>query len=439
MGEANGNGAAPTIGLVLPGGGARGAYEAGALSILLPALEARGERVSVVCGTSVGAINAALLASLAGLPADAQAEAILARWRSVRRGDILARLISPRLPLRLARLVGEALGLPGMRLTNLLDPSPLRGSLDRWIDWGEVASNVRSGRIRSLAVVATSLSRGRPVAFVHGRGPALRPAGDEEIGYVKTTIGPEHVRASAAIPILFPPVRVDAPKSAAGWYVDGGTRLNSPLKPALALGADRVLVVAFEPLLRRPATVGEDDHPHLADVAANVLDGLLVDQVVDDVHRLAAVNAFFVEDQTTGGSPAARSYRTVRGRAPYRKVSYALVAPEEHGTIGRLAAEHLAARYGGLSALREPDYALFSLLLGGQRASRGELLSFLFFDEEYIGALIDAGRSDAVRWLDRHPRLWCADPAHDLGMDVGDATALREGRALEEWREMRRR
>ncbi|MCW3067321.1 MAG: Patatin [Solirubrobacterales bacterium] len=435
--HANGN-AEPTIGLVLPGGGARGAYEAGALSVLLPALEARGERVSIVCGTSVGAINAALVASLASLPAEDQAAAILARWQSVRREDILTRFLSPRLPLRLLRLFGEAVGLPGMRLTNLLDASPLRDSLDRWIDWDAIGTNVRRGHLRSLVVVATSLSRGRPVAFVHGRGPAPRAAGDEEIGYVKATIDSEHVRASAAIPILFPPVRVTLPRAAAGWYVDGGTRLNSPLKPALALGADRVLVVAFEPLLRRPAAPADDAHPHLADVAANVLDGLLVDQVVDDVHRLATVNAFFVEDQTTGGSRAARSYRTARGRAPYRKVSYAIVAPEEHGSIGRLAAEGLV-RYGGLGGLREPDYALFSLLLGGQRASRGELLSFLFFDERYIHGLIAAGRADAERWLARHPRLWCSDPAHDLGVDVGDPVVLREGRALEEWRELRRR
>jgi NTE family protein len=435
----NANGAGPTIGLVLPGGGARGAYEAGALSVLLPALQARGERVSIVCGTSVGAINAALLASLAALPAEAQAEAILTRWRGVRRGDILARLVSPRLPLRVLRLAGEALGLPGMRLTNLLDASPLRGSLDRWIDWNELSTNVRRGRVRSVAVVATSLSRGRPVAFVHGRGPTPRPVGDEDIGYVSTAIRAEHVRASAAIPIVFPPVRVESPRSASGWYVDGGTRLNSPLKPALALGADRVIVVAFEPLVRRPAALADDERPHLADVAANVLDGLLVDQVVDDVHRLAAVNAFFVEDRTTGGSRAARSYRTARGRAPYRKVSYAIVAPEEHGALGRLATERLAAGYGGLRGLRDPDYALFALLLGGQGVSRGELLSFLFFDEDYIRGLIDAGRRDAERWLTRHPRLWCADPAHDLGVDVGDPQALAETRTLEEWREQRRR
>ena len=59
---------APGIGLVLSGGGARGAYEAGVMSVLLPALEARGERPNIYVGTSVGAINAAYLASSRHLP-----------------------------------------------------------------------------------------------------------------------------------------------------------------------------------------------------------------------------------------------------------------------------------------------------------------------------------------------------------------------------------
>jgi NTE family protein len=98
------------VALVLPGGGTRGAYEVGALSVLLPALEARGERVSLACGTSVGAIDAALLGSLAHLPA--QSEPALERWRSLRREDVVAPLLGSGLPLQVARLAGDALRLP---------------------------------------------------------------------------------------------------------------------------------------------------------------------------------------------------------------------------------------------------------------------------------------------------------------------------------------
>src|ERR1700684_2230968 len=81
------------VAVVLPGGGARGAYEVGALSILLPALERRGERVAIWCGTSVGAINAAALASLAGEPADVAVGRIEEIWREMRKRDVIAPLV----------------------------------------------------------------------------------------------------------------------------------------------------------------------------------------------------------------------------------------------------------------------------------------------------------------------------------------------------------
>jgi NTE family protein len=92
-----------------------------------------------------------------------------------------------------------------------------------------------------------------------------------------------------------------------------------------------------------------------------------------------------------------------------------------------------------LGTLREPDLALMSRVLGNAGRARGELLSFVLFDPAFIEGLIDAGRSDARRWLDRHPGLWCADPAHDLGAGVGDPSVLREHQVIEEFREARSR
>jgi NTE family protein len=103
------NRGSPRVALVLPGRGARGAYEAGALSILLPALERRGERVSIVCGTSVGAINAALVGSLADRPLAEIAEIASDRWRSVCGGDVLRPIVGPGLAIKALRFLGEAL------------------------------------------------------------------------------------------------------------------------------------------------------------------------------------------------------------------------------------------------------------------------------------------------------------------------------------------
>ncbi len=426
----------PTVAAVLPGGGARGAYEIGALSVLLPVLEARGERVGIWCGTSVGAINAAALAALAHLPAEEQVRHALELWQGLRKRDVIAPVFGVGGLRTAARAVFHALGLPGARLASVLDPAPLAGSLDGWIDFAQLADNVSAGSVHAACVVATSLSGGDPVAFVdtNGRPP---PASDE-IRYVSTRLAGEHVRASAAIPLLFPSVEVRTPASAAGHYADGGTRLNSPIKPALNLGAERVIVIGLEPFRPaggRPAPRGG---PTIADVAANVLDGLLVDQVAQDLRRLAAINSFFVEGAATGTLNSPRAYRIARGQQPYRPISYALVAPRSRGAIGRLAARVLERRYGGWRGLRDPDFALMARVLGGGEATRGELISFLLFDGEFVGELIAMGRRDARRWVRRHPRFWCRDAEHDLSLTTLDRTVMSEQDTLAEFRGRRR-
>jgi NTE family protein len=430
--------AEPSVAVVLPGGGARGAYEIGALSVLLPALEDRGEGVSIWCGTSVGAINAAALASRAHLPAAEQTAAVHEIWTELRKQDVISRLVGPGGVRVLLRLIGHALGVPGIGLASVLDPSPLRASLERWIDWGQVSENIRIGHIDALCVVATLIDTGQPVGFVSSRAP-LPDRVDEQIRYVRTAVHAEHIRASAAIPVLFPTAEITSPQDVAGHYTDGGTRLNSPIKPAIDLGADRVIVVGLEPF-----TGGEQAPRHvrrapsIADVAANVLDGLLVDQVATDLRRVAAINSFFVEDVAHGTVAAPRAYRIARGHAPYRLISYALVSPAHRGAIAGLAEEVFERRYGGLRGSRDLDFALMARALGVGTRSRGEFLSFLLFDGVFIEQLALMGKRDAERWLERHPRFWCRDAAHDLSVERVDKQRLIEQQALEEFRTRRR-
>src|SRR3954466_9569660 len=147
------------VGLVLPGGGARGAYEAGALSVLIPALAARGERVEMVWGRSGGGITAAVVAAFPAQPPARQAETFLEHWRSVRKSNVISPVIGVGTGLGLLRLAGEGLGLPGMRAASVLDPTPLARSLERWIDWDALHANVACGLMHAVCVVATSLER----------------------------------------------------------------------------------------------------------------------------------------------------------------------------------------------------------------------------------------------------------------------------------------
>jgi NTE family protein len=158
------------VALVLAGGGARGAYEAGALSMLLPVLEQRGERPRIMIGTSVGALNVAFLAANAHLPGSELIADALGIWESVRWSEVARHLIAGGSLLRLGRYGGEVLGLPGLRLESLLDPEPLRVTLRERVDFDQLEANVKGGRLDAAGVVATSALTGRSVVFHRGLG-----------------------------------------------------------------------------------------------------------------------------------------------------------------------------------------------------------------------------------------------------------------------------
>jgi NTE family protein len=389
------------IASVLSGGGARGAYEAGAISVLAPALEARGERLTLFVGTSVGAINAAYLASTQHLDADEQAAGLLDRWRQATKDNVIRPILLQQLPLTALRYAGELLSLPGFRVSSLLDPKPLHRSLQRWMSWADLHRNVATGLVDAVAVVATAARGGRTVAFVESEGK-ISAHSSHAIEYVRARLDDEHVRASAAIPILFPPVRVETPAEARGWYVDGGTRLNTPIKPALDLGAGRLVVIGTEAVTEPASEPGCHDcePPDFGDGALHALHGTLVDPLGEDMRMLGNVNEFFASD---GAAQATVRYREARGKPPYRRVPYIFVAPNRRGIIGDIATEVFRSRYGGLKGLRSPDFPLLNRLLGGDSPAHGELLSYLLFDVEFIEALIDLGRADAARWLSKPP------------------------------------
>ena len=377
------------VALVLAGGGARGAYEAGALSVLLPALEARGERPRVLVGTSIGALNLAVVAGLAHRPASEVAEALVRRWRELRTSEALAPLSSPAQLRRLVLLAGQAVGLPAPR--SLLDLSPYAETIAASVDFAAVRDNVDRGRVSSLAVAATSYSRGECVVF-HDSGsavpdPPFDPA--RQIRYARTPLRVEHIRASGSVQALAAATEVRHPADLAGWYGDGAARLNTPIKPALELGADRVVVVGLDPVA--PPAHPDTSEPDVFNGLNQVLRGLLGDQLAHDVATLASRNL-------SGGHD--------------RVLPYAFVVPRNRDVLGEIArdvyAEHLR---GPLDALLNPDLATLGRLLGAERsAARGSLYSLVLIHPAYAEALIAEGQADARRWLAEHPDVWQVGP-----------------------------
>jgi NTE family protein len=375
-----------TVALVLAGGGARGAYEMGALSVLLPELERRGERPRIVVGTSVGALNAGFLAAHAHEPAEEVVPQALAIWEAMEWGEVARGLISGSSLWRAVRYARQVLGIRGARMTSLLDSGPLHRTMRGWVDFAQIEANLRSGDVDAAAVVATSALTGRSVVFHCG---AARPEADTRRGidYVPTPLREEHVLASSAIPVAFPAIHVCEPEVARGWYSDGGTRLNTPIKPALALGATRVVVVALSSLAAPPgAALAGPEQPDALEGVGQVMSGLFGDQLTADVQTLATINRLLA---AAGDLPAGR------------RVPYIVIAPPERDAIARRALAVAQEHYAGAATLiRHPDISLFARIVGGGTdVGHAELLSFLLFTPEFARALIAMGQQDATRWL----------------------------------------
>ena len=293
------NRAGPDVGLVLGGGGARGAYISGALSVLLPELK---DQVRVIVGTSAGAVVASYLAANWHRPAEEAIDDELSFWRNLRFGDVCASLVAVGGATRFMRYVGEFLPLSSLHAPSLLDPGPLPRTLARLVDFEQLAENIREQRL-ALGVVAAPAYGNRSVVFHQGGIPRHHEDPLRGIEYVATPrLEPEHILASSAIPALFPAVRVTTPEPAAGWYYDGGSRLNTPIKPALWLGAKRVIVIALNSVApsRTPAP---EEQPDFYVGAAHLLHAALGDPLAQDIRTLANTNALIAAGLTATIAP----------------------------------------------------------------------------------------------------------------------------------------
>jgi NTE family protein len=284
----------------MSGGGARGAYEAGVLSYIfdeLPARLGRPVHFDIVTGTSVGAIHACWVAATQDDPEAGRRLAAL--WRSLTFEKVFPVGVTDvfRVPWRLIGLSPARRWIPAGdgkapdRLPGMFDTRWLESLVLGQIPWDRLRRNIDQSRLYALAIAATEIATGRSVVFVDSKEGTAQWPRDPFVIARAAQIGPAHALASAAIPLIFPAVRIDN-----AYCYDGGLRLNTPLAPALRLGADRVLVIG----LRYQRKAEEEDliagerlanYSSLTYLAGKALNALLLDRVEYDVDRLRLFNA----------------------------------------------------------------------------------------------------------------------------------------------------
>jgi NTE family protein len=364
------------LALVLSGGGARGAYQAGVLRGLakrLPEL-----RFPIIAGVSAGAINASFLAAHPGTLAEASEE-LCGIWQRLQAEDIFR--VDPISLARhftrwAARLAAGGTGLvPEVR--GLVDTRPLHATIERsspCVD-GEligVERNLERGTLNALALTALNYSTGQTVTWVQARD--FHPWRQPRHRSFPARMAVEHVMASAALPLFFPAVRLgDA------WYGDGGIRLSTPLVPALRLGATRILAISphYEPTFAEADHHKIEDYPPPAQVLSQLMDAAFLDIVDEDVRRLESINRLLEKLPPDS-------------RGDLRTVGIRTIRPSRD--LGRLASAY------------EPrlpaSFRYLTRSLGTKETDTSDFLSFLMFQPDYLQRLLEMGEEDAEARLE---------------------------------------
>jgi NTE family protein len=379
------------LGLVLTGGGARAAYQAGVLRGIAEIAPSEPLPFQVLTGVSAGALNGVAIAASADRSFRESAEKLWSTWESLVVHDVFRTDAASLLGIgtRWVRDLGLGGFLGHTRSSYLLDTSPLREVLTGRIDFAKVREHVDSGRLRGVAVSATNYFSGTAVTFFDAHQD-VKPWFRSTRIAKRTRLELEHVLASAAIPVFFPPVRVGG-----SHYGDGCIRLSAPLSPAIHLGADRILAIGIRYSRSQETTVklNEDVYPEslsLVNIVGVLLNAVFLDSLEADLERLERINRTIqLLDQER------------RGSHPDQLRHIPILAIKPSRDLGSLASEQFQ---------RFPR-ALRHLLrgLGASDDAGWDLLSYLAFDSAYTGRLLSLGYDDAVARRDEISRFLAGD------------------------------
>lgn len=362
----------PRTGLVLTGGGARAAYQVGALLALREQLGARF-CFDILAGASAGAINSATLASYAddfdaGLARLRQTWSALTPDRVYRTdaGSLLT--LGTRWMRQLS--TGGMFGSPSANA--LLDTAPLAALLRELLPVERIPEHIAAGRLHGAAVTATSYHSGSALTFFDG-APAIAPWSRSTRLGVRHPITVDHVLASAAIPLFFPPVAIEG-----SFFGDGCMRLNAPLSPAIHLGAERVVAIGIRyartpeetDLLNRASV---DAPPTISEIGGVMLNAIFLDSLEGDVERMIRINATLK-----------LLSETQHAQQLLRRIPLLVLRPSRD--LGTLAIEQYR---------RFPKMLRYLLRgIGATDDSGWDLVSYLAFEPGYVARLIELGYED---------------------------------------------
>jgi NTE family protein len=397
----------PRTALVLMGGGARTAYQAGVLHALADMLRLQGPSAAamgsemqaqvfpfqILVGTSAGALNASFLASQAQKGLGAM-DMLAQFWHGLHSQQVYSLDVSPW--VRMSKIAAAwSLSKQVRGHGALLNNMPLVDTLHKAISLSGIDAALESKALYALAITASSYSSGVHWTFCHTardhrEKPWARPGRRAEFGPV--TI--EHLMASSAIPLIFPstPLWVDGGRE---YFGDGSMRQTSPLSPAMHLGAHKVLCIGvgqpqrsgFAGGVPHASAIGAQQ-PSLGGILGHAMASVFHDTLQADVEQAQRMN------ETLGQLP-----REVAAVMPYRSVNVMSLQPSE--SLDEIALRHVhelpTSARNALEGLGAFGSSAAGALGTASAANSGAaaLASYLLFEPGFVGALIEMGQRDA--------------------------------------------
>lgn len=367
--------------LVLSGGGARGAYQAGVVKALTEVSLENGinNPFPIITGASAGAINAAFLASSVHQPSLA-AENIVKLWQSLTTEQIFKtdRFSLGRIGVRFLRQLTSGDMDQTKSASALLNTDPLRQFITKHLNKKDIQNNIDRGLLHGLGIATTEYSRSERITFVQGHESIPmweRPRRHSE----RTQIDVEHIMASSAIPLFFPPVKVGN-----SYFGDGCLRNSAPLSAAIKFGGEPLIVIG----VKKHVTTQESRQrrttiPSLAVILSTVINTLFMDPLDVDIERYTRINQLLDEKE-----------KRLSELRHYRQSKMLYIRPS--GDLGLLAKDHV----------NELPKTIRFLLKGlGTDDEAADVISYLLFEPGYINAAINMGYKDALAHRNEYLKL----------------------------------